>query len=456
MKGNFVNYQTTADCLRMSLIFLLIVFLPACGDRPDTENDSAGSTYRIQGINFSPYTEGQDPNVGAQASEEQIRVKMKRITPYTHWIRTYGSTQGLEKAGPIARSLGLRTALGAWIDSDPVTNEREIQNLTAAAKAGEADMAIVGSEVLLRKDLPEKELIAYIQRVRQAAPGIPVAYADNYSILLSHPSIVDAVDVVLVNYYPCLEGISVEQAVAAVHSWHQQILSTAAGKKVIVSETGWPSNGKAIGPAVFSPNNAAFYFMNFVSWARANHVDYFYFEAFDETWKAGHEESQGAHWGVIDESGMAKPGMAAVFRGDTMADNWSRIEIPGGHGNPTVAFTSVPPIGGSGDLKGRVRHVHPFHYKIAVYVYVSGWWTKPGRNKPLTTVFMDGTWTCDITTGGMDETATKIVAYLLPNGVDPPVVEGDAALPIEIEHCSIAKVETIRGSFFDRRDSKTK
>lgn len=43
------------------------------------------------------------------------------------------------------------------------------------------------------------------------------------------------------------------------------MLEAAEGKKVIVSETGWPSEGKKVGDAVASLENATFYFFNFVS-----------------------------------------------------------------------------------------------------------------------------------------------------------------------------------------------
>lgn len=400
--------------------------------------------YKIYGLNFSPYMDDQDPNLGCEISEEQIRARMEIIADYTNWIRTFSSTHGLENCGFIAHSLGLKAALGAWLDSDPVTNEEEIENLIACAKAGDADMLIVGSEVLLRGDLSEDELISYINKVKQEVPDIPVAYADTYGTFLNHPDIIDAVDVILVNYYPYWEGIRVDQAVAAVNNWHQEILKIAQGKKVMVSETGWPSEGEQIGNAIPSPENASYYFLNFVSWARANNVDYFYFEAFDEPWKAKYEGLQGAHWGVWDKDGNLKPGMDCVFDGETVEDNWSN-PLPGGPGEPTIEFTYIPPYGSLDDLKGQVWHINPNNYKIAVYIYVNGgWWTKPYWSNPLTPIKTDGSWICDITTGGSDQNATKIVAYLLPNGYNPPLGKGESTLPQELENNAIAKLEIIR------------
>ncbi|MBM3957745.1 MAG: hypothetical protein FJ313_06795 [Gemmatimonadetes bacterium] len=83
-------------------------------------------------------------------------------------------------------------------------------------------------------------------------------------------------------------------------------LSRAAGGKEIIVETGWPSAGDPKGAAVPSPANAAEYFTGFTRWAEAKKVRYYYFEAFDEPWKAGREGSVGAHWGIWESDGKLK------------------------------------------------------------------------------------------------------------------------------------------------------
>ncbi|MGD0115337.1 MAG: glycosyl hydrolase family 17 protein [Dehalococcoidia bacterium] len=268
--------------------------------------------YKLYGLDFSPYMDGQDPSQGAQVSEDQLRARMAIIAPYTQWIRTFGCGSGLEKAGQVAHEMGLKAAVGAWLSSDLAANDQQIACLTTVGQAGEADMLIVGSEVLLRNDLTESQLIDYINQVKQAVPGIPVATADTYDRLLAHPAVLAAGDVVLANLYPYWQGIDVQQAMASLQSEYQQVKTVAGGKQVLVSETGWPSDGDPYGNAVPSPENAALYFSNFVSWARTGGVGYLYFEAFDESWKIS-EGTQGPHWGVWDKDGNLKPGMQDVF-----------------------------------------------------------------------------------------------------------------------------------------------
>lgn len=238
--------------------------------------------YRLSGLAFSPYLD-LDPNQGATVPADRVARLLDGIAPYCVWIRTYGATHGLENVPRLARSRGLRVAAGCWLSRDAAANAAEVGSLIKLIQAGEVDLAIVGTEVLLRGDLSEAELIGYIRQVKAA--GVPTTTNDSWYELLTHPSLLAECDVVLANFYPYWEGVPVQEAVRSVHSSYRR-LRDAAGKEVIVGETGWPSGGEAVGAAEASPENAASYFLNFVSWARAENVRYFYFEAFDETWKA--------------------------------------------------------------------------------------------------------------------------------------------------------------------------
>ena len=99
-------------------------------------------------------------------------------------------------------------------------------------------------------------------------------------------------------------------------------------------------------------------------------------------------------------------------------------------GPPEVRLTYVPPLGSFEDLEGEVRNINPTVVEVAVYIYVDeSWWTKPYWNAPTTPVRNDGTWTCDITTGGIDEQATKIRAYLIRKGYQPPLAPSEGLPP---------------------------
>jgi exo-beta-1,3-glucanase (GH17 family) len=409
---------------------------------PDRQNPVL---YKLDGMNFSAFAGNQDPNRGAAVSESQVRHRLSLIAPYVEQVRIFSTRNGHQYVGPAARRQGVRIAAGAWIGRNLAANNAEISSLIEMAKAGYVDLAIVGSEALLRRDVSGDRLVSYLNQVKEALPDVPVTTADVSSVLLEHPLVIDACDVLFVNYYPYWEGIGVQHAVAAVHRQHQRVRAAAIGKTVIVSESGWPSCGNTIRDAVPSPENARYYLLNLISWARAENVPYFYFEAFDEPWKALYEGPQGKCWGLWGECAQLKPWVYDVFSNVSTADNWSGTQIVDGLGDPSIALTFVPAYGRFDDLRGQVRHVAPAQYNVAVYIYVgSGWWTKPYWNEPLTQIWPDGDFLCDITTGGADQNATVIRVYLLSAGYSPPLMTGQGALPAELLENAAAWTEVTR------------
>jgi exo-beta-1,3-glucanase (GH17 family) len=233
---------------------------------------------------------------------------MEIVRPATGWVRTFSCTDGNEHAPRIAHALGLKTLVGAWLGTDREKNEAEIRGLVAVARAGHADMIAVGNEVLYREDLPEEELVAAIRRVKDAVPGIPVGYVDAYYLFPLHPRLVDACDVMLVNCYPFWEYCSLEQSLGYMQEMVARVERVSQGKKVVISETGWPSAGAPLGGAVPSEENALLYFLNTVKWTRDAGIEVFYFSAFDEEWKASHEGDRGVYWGLWDQRGKLKYG----------------------------------------------------------------------------------------------------------------------------------------------------
>ncbi len=257
----------------------------------------------IHGLCFSPYVEGQAP--GAQIGAGQIRERLQILRPHTRWVRTFSCTDGHEQTPAIAHELGLKTMVGAWLGRDAAINEREIEGLIAAARAGHVDIAAVGNEVLLREDLSEDELLAHIARVKAALPGVPVGYVDAYFLFEKHPRVTAACDVILTNCYPFWEGCPREQALPYMQTMVQRAKAAAPGKRVIVSETGWPDRGSAFHGAVPSVEGSMQYFADTMDWAAREAVEVFWFSAFDEAWKVGAEGDVGAYWGLWDKD--AKP-----------------------------------------------------------------------------------------------------------------------------------------------------
>ncbi len=263
----------------------------------------------VHGLCFSPYLEGQQP--GDRIAEAQIRERLRIIRPYTGWVRSFSCTDGHENTPRIAHELGFKTLVGAWLGTDAEINEREIEGVIEVARAGHADIVAIGNEVMLREDLSEDALLEFIQRVKDAlsdTPGVPVGYVDAYYLFEKHPRITAACDVVMTNCYPFWEGCPREQALAYMQTMLARTCAAAPGKRVLISETGWPDQGSAFEGSVPSREGAMQYFVDSAAWAAAEGIELFYFAAFDEAWKVGAEGDVGAYWGLWDKDGVLKFG----------------------------------------------------------------------------------------------------------------------------------------------------
>ena len=258
----------------------------------------------IHGFCFSPYLEDQKP--GYFITEEQIRLKIELIKPYTKWIRTFSCTEGNEMIPRIAKEYGLKTMVGAWLGENLAINEEEIANAVQIAKDGYADLVAVGNEVLYREDLSEEDLLKYIIRVKGELPGIPVGYVDAYYEFYNRPAIAKTCDIIFANCYPFWEGCHINYSLLYIKDMYQRALKAGNGKKVIICETGWPNRGGSIVDAEPSFNNAISYFINTQNWSKEENIDVFYFSAFDELWKTGDEGDVGAYWGLWDKNGKLK------------------------------------------------------------------------------------------------------------------------------------------------------
>jgi len=299
----------------------LLLLLPAAalcrgivGAARGAADDAPGR--KLHGLSFGPYVAGQSPEKGSLVTEKQIRDRLALLRGRTRWIRTYGSDQGLEKVPRIAKGMGFRVAAGAWVGAGQSdgARQRQLDALRKNVRAGWVDLAVVGSEVVRRGDIPAGDLVKLMKQFRkQIKAAVPVATADTNWVLRKQPMLMEASDVVLAHVYPYWDGVAADRAPAQLRRQYRA-LHRLAGKEVIVAETGWPSAGGSNQAARASADNAAAYFRAVLDWSEADRVKLFYFEAFDEGWKAGSEGGVGAHWGIFDQDGALKPGMVAGFK----------------------------------------------------------------------------------------------------------------------------------------------
>lgn len=258
---------------------------------------AAGSAF--WSLSFAPFNPVDKPDKGALTSEEQIRADLKVIAPYTHAVRTYASTGGLELVPKVANEFGLKVTAGAWIDKFKDRNKQEVENVIELAKHNRNVTAVVvGNETILRDEIKTGELIEYIQRVKREVK-VPVTTGEIWNVWLEHPELASAVDFIAAHILPYWEGVPEEQATDRAFEIYEKLRAAFPGKKVVIAEFGWPSAGynmKRADPGKIVQGQIV---RSFVDRANSMGIDYNIVEAFDQPWK-NFEGSVGPYWGVFD------------------------------------------------------------------------------------------------------------------------------------------------------------
>ncbi len=257
----------------------------------------------IHGLCFSAYEKDQKP--GDQLTEEQVRRRLEIMKPYVKWVRTFSCIEGNEIIARVAKELGMKTLVGAWLGKEAEKNRQEIDALIEMANNGYVDIAAVGNEVMYRDDLSEDELLAFMDEVK-AAVNVPVGYVDAYYEFEHRPRITEKCDVILSNCYPFWEGCDIDYSLLYMQEMYRIASEAGNGKKVIITETGWPEKGSSLEGAHPSNQNFLKYFINTQQWSKADDIEIFYFSSFDEAWKVGDEGDVGAYWGIWDKDEQLK------------------------------------------------------------------------------------------------------------------------------------------------------
>lgn len=263
---------------------------------------------KMHGIAFCAYAENQTP--GDTLTREQIERRMAMIAPYFKWIRAFSVTEGNQLIPVVAKEMGLKTLVGAWLGTDRAKNREEIDGLVALAEAGVIDVAAVGNEVLYRDELSEEELLEYMAEARRRLPAdVPMGYVDAYYEFEDRPRVTAACDVILSNCYPFWEGCAHPYAILYMQDMYRRLQKVAKGKRIIITETGWPSAGGHFYGAESSPQGAYLYFLKAMEWAAEENIEMFYLSSSDEPWKVAGEAGEGdvgAYWGLWDKNEQFK------------------------------------------------------------------------------------------------------------------------------------------------------
>ena len=255
---------------------------------------------KVRGFSFQPFQKHQDAIAGDLPTVQEIDRDLAVLAGKAQAVRSYSVLGTLGEIPALAARHGLSATIGAWLGSDRIRNEREIERAIRLANGHKnVTRVVIGNEVVLRGDLPVGDLIADLDRVR-AATSKPVSTAEPWHVWIAHPELADHVDYVAVHMLPYWEGVDVEMAVDYVANKMDLLEQRFPGKPIVIGEVGWPSEGRTRESAVASQANQALFLRRFLERATQQGYTYYLMEAFDQPWKERSEGAVGAYWGVYD------------------------------------------------------------------------------------------------------------------------------------------------------------
>jgi len=309
-----------ASWMIIGLVGTLLLTIWALFNRPESVPTWPDT---IRGVSFSPFRADQSPQTTHYPSEAQIARDLALLSDSVDSVRTYSVENTLGAIPRLAAPLGLDVMVGIWISDDRERNWREITRLGEILSHHPQNITgiVIGNEVLLRQELTVKELINYVDAIRQLVSPIPVTVAETWDIWLKNPELAKHVDYVTAHVLPYWEGIPSSNAHNYVFERYDELRRTFRDLPVVLGEVGWPSEGRRRGGATPSLSNQATFLRQFLQQAEMKGTQYFVLEAFDQVWKTD-EGAVGRYWGIFNAAREAKFPFAAPV---TPVPEWRAI-----------------------------------------------------------------------------------------------------------------------------------
>lgn len=215
-------------------------------------------------------------------------------------VRTYGvDCHQVEYIYEAAKRIGVKVFYGIW-DLDAV--EEEAKEIAAGVNGDWeiVDSISVGNELVNNGEATPDQVVSAVKQARailrkEGFEG-PVVAVDTFIATEEHPQLCEMSDYCAINAHAFFDGtISAEEAgpwlVRTVKSMKSK-LSTE--KRVIITETGWPTEGAANGLAVPGLKNQKVALESISKSFAENPGDIILFSAFNDLWKGDRDK----YWGI--------------------------------------------------------------------------------------------------------------------------------------------------------------
>jgi len=284
-------------------------------------------------VSYGCYRKGQAPGSNGP-SKVEILEDLNIITEHWNLIRVYNADDDSENLLEVIRenNIPIKVMLGVWLANEkktPGTKEANITNvlrsIELANKYSDIIAAVnVGNETQVFwswHKMDTENLIRYIRTVRNNT-SVPVTTADDYNFWNKPESkpVAEEIDFIVTHIYPLWNGKTLDESIPWLEGTYTFVKNFHPGKQLVLGEIGWATDynaekkgdgeqGSLIKGEVSVEAQGKF-LTQLNNWISTNQVTTFFFEAFDEPWKGGGENSGPKevekNWGVYYEDRTPK------------------------------------------------------------------------------------------------------------------------------------------------------
>jgi len=288
-------------------------------------------TGRIASLSLA-YEPSHPPFKGTEKSIGEIDQDLKMVADVAKKVRIYTSIGSAAEIPKLAQKYNLDVSLGVWLNDvrDAVgnvdqnlkeANQKEMESAIKLARENwNVRELIVGNEVMLRTrmeypDVAETEggklklspeaqlrlndLVEYIRQAKTQSAK-QVTTSEGWSEWVFIPELVKEVDFITTHNLPFWEEIGAENAVDYALEKYDLLRKMYPGKRILIGEFGWPSQGYNRLKAIPNPLKQAEVVREFLREAGRRGIDYNIVEAFDQPWKSFEGSNAGPYWGLYD------------------------------------------------------------------------------------------------------------------------------------------------------------
>ncbi|SCV02430.1 LAME_0H00364g1_1 [Lachancea meyersii CBS 8951] len=261
-----------------------------------TSSSSAGSA-GAKGITYSPYSSS-----GSCKSSSEIASDLAQLSGYDI-IRLYGVDCDQVSAVLQNKASSQKLFLGIYYTNAIQDGVNTIKSAIEAHGSWDDVYAVsIGNELVNGGEATVAQVGSYVSEGRSALTSAgysgPVVSVDTFIAVINNPGLCDHSDFMAVNAHAYFDyNTAAEDSGTWLVEQIQRVWGACQGnKEVLITESGWPSQGDTLGKAVPSKENQASAISSIKSSCGSAVI---LFTAFNDYWKADGAYGCEKYWGIL-------------------------------------------------------------------------------------------------------------------------------------------------------------